>query len=52
MGKSKLEYLWLDGFKPTASLRGKTKIINNTARISCIMIKVNMAALIFISAGD
>ena len=29
MGKSKLEYLWLDGFKPTASLRGKTKIINN-----------------------
>ena len=29
MGKSKLEYLWLDGYKPTASLRGKTKIIDN-----------------------
>ena len=29
MGKSKLEYLWLDGYKPTANLRGKTKIIEN-----------------------
>ena len=27
--KSKLEYIWLDGFKPTQSLRGKTLIINN-----------------------
>lgn len=26
MGKSKLEYIWLDGYKPTASLRSKTKI--------------------------
>ena len=27
--KSKLEYIWLDGFKPTQSLRSKTQIINN-----------------------
>jgi glutamine synthetase len=27
MSKSKVEYLWLDGYKPTANLRGKTKII-------------------------
>ena len=26
MGKSKLEYLWLDGYEPTANLRSKTKI--------------------------
>ena len=29
MSKSKLEYIWLDGYKPTASLRSKTKIIEN-----------------------
>ena len=29
MSKSKVEYLWLDGYKPTANLRGKTKIIEN-----------------------
>ena len=27
MSKSKLEYIWLDGYKPTQSLRSKTKII-------------------------
>lgn len=27
--KSKLEYIWLDGYKPTQSLRSKTKILNN-----------------------
>ena len=26
MGKSKLEYIWLDGYKPTQSLRSKTRI--------------------------
>jgi glutamine synthetase len=26
MTKSKLEYIWLDGYKPTQSLRSKTKI--------------------------
>ena len=26
MGKSKLEYIWLDGYEPTANLRSKTKI--------------------------
>ena len=26
MAKSKLEYIWLDGYKPTQSLRSKTKI--------------------------
>ena len=26
MSKSKLEYIWLDGFKPTQSLRSKTRI--------------------------
>ena len=29
MTKSKLEYIWLDGYKPTQSLRSKTKVINN-----------------------
>ncbi|MBX2844355.1 MAG: glutamine synthetase beta-grasp domain-containing protein, partial [Flammeovirgaceae bacterium] len=29
MTKAKLEYIWLDGYKPTQSLRSKTKIINN-----------------------
>lgn len=29
MSKSKLEYIWLDGYKPTANLRGKTKIVEN-----------------------
>ena len=29
MSKSKLEYIWLDGYQPTASLRSKTKIVNN-----------------------
>ncbi len=28
MGKSKLEYIWLDGYKPTQSLRSKTKIVS------------------------
>jgi len=27
--KSKLEYIWLDGYKPTQSLRSKTQIIKN-----------------------
>ncbi|PSR12334.1 MAG: glutamine synthetase [Bacteroidetes bacterium] len=29
MSKSKLEYIWLDGYKPTQSLRSKTKIVKN-----------------------
>ncbi|MFC6859223.1 glutamine synthetase beta-grasp domain-containing protein [Zunongwangia atlantica] len=29
MSKSKLEYIWLDGSKPTQKLRGKTKIITD-----------------------
>ncbi|MEM9826053.1 MAG: glutamine synthetase beta-grasp domain-containing protein [Planctomycetota bacterium] len=29
MGKSKLEYIWLDGYKPTQSLRSKTKIVSD-----------------------
>ncbi|WP_417849742.1 glutamine synthetase beta-grasp domain-containing protein [Thalassoglobus sp.] len=27
--KAKLEYIWLDGYKPTQSLRSKTKIVSN-----------------------
>ena len=27
MSKTKLEYIWLDGYKPTANLRSKTKIV-------------------------
>jgi hypothetical protein len=27
MAKSKLEYIWLDGTKPTQVLRSKTKIV-------------------------
>jgi len=26
MGKSKLEYIWLDGYKPTQNMRSKTKV--------------------------
>ncbi|MCR9202323.1 MAG: glutamine synthetase beta-grasp domain-containing protein [Planctomycetaceae bacterium] len=29
MAKAKLEYIWLDGYKPTQSLRGKTKILDD-----------------------
>ena len=29
MNKSKLEYIWLDGYEPTASLRSKTKIVSD-----------------------
>jgi len=29
MSKSKLEYIWLDGYTPTQELRSKTKIIDN-----------------------
>ncbi|UZR94059.1 glutamine synthetase beta-grasp domain-containing protein [Chondrinema litorale] len=29
MAKAKLEYIWLDGYKPTQGLRSKTKIENN-----------------------
>ena len=29
MNKSKLEYIWLDGYFPTANLRSKTKIETN-----------------------
>ncbi len=29
MSKSKLEYLWLDGYEPTQSLRSKTKVVSD-----------------------
>ena len=29
VSKSKLEYLWLDGYEPTQSLRSKTKVVEN-----------------------
>jgi glutamine synthetase len=29
MSKSKLEYIWLDGYKPTSNLRSKTKVIDD-----------------------
>ncbi|SFC22890.1 glutamine synthetase beta-grasp domain-containing protein [Zunongwangia sp. SCSIO 43204] len=29
MSKSKLEYIWLDGSKPTQKLRGKTKVVTD-----------------------
>ncbi len=29
MSKSKLEYIWLDGYKPTQNLRAKTKLVDN-----------------------
>lgn len=29
MAKTKLEYIWLDGYKPTQSLRSKTKIVKD-----------------------
>ena len=29
MSKSKLEYIWLDGYTPTANLRSKTKIVDD-----------------------
>jgi glutamine synthetase len=27
--KSKLEYIWLDGYRPTQSLRSKTKVVED-----------------------
>ena len=29
MSKHKLEYIWLDGYKPTQSLRSKTKVVSD-----------------------
>ena len=29
MNRSKLEYIWLDGYAPTANLRSKTKVLEN-----------------------
>jgi len=29
MAKAKLEYIWLDGYKPTQSLRSKTKLVDD-----------------------
>ena len=29
MSKSKLEYIWLDGYTPTANMRSKTKVLTN-----------------------
>ena len=29
MSKIKLEYIWLDGYEPTQSLRSKTKIVSD-----------------------
>lgn len=29
MSKAKLEYIWLDGYKPTQSLRSKTKVVTD-----------------------
>jgi glutamine synthetase len=29
MAKSKLEYIWLDGYTPTANLRSKTKVVDD-----------------------
>ncbi|HAY78343.1 MAG TPA: glutamine synthetase, partial [Planctomycetaceae bacterium] len=29
MSKTKLEYIWLDGYKPTQSLRGKTMVVSD-----------------------
>ena len=29
MSKAKLEYIWLDGYQPTANLRSKTKIVTD-----------------------
>jgi glutamine synthetase len=29
MTKSKLEYIWLDGYKPTQTMRSKTLVVDN-----------------------
>ena len=29
MAKSKLEYIWLDGYKPTQTMRSKTLVVDN-----------------------
>ncbi|MCM4168685.1 Glutamine synthetase [Arenibacter antarcticus] len=29
MSKSKLEYIWLDGYQPTQNMRSKTKVVDN-----------------------
>ena len=30
MGKVRAEYIWIDGHKPTAKLRSKTKVLDGT----------------------
>ena len=30
MSKIKAEYIWIDGYRPTANLRSKTKIVSGT----------------------
>ena len=32
MGRIKAEYIWIDGHKPTAKLRSKTKIIDDPVK--------------------
>ena len=32
MGRIKAEYIWIDGHKPTAKLRSKTKIIDGPVK--------------------
>ena len=33
MATHKLEYIWLDGYKPTQSLRSKTKLVDDFSEI-------------------
>ena len=45
MSKTKLEYIWLDGYKPTQSLRSKTKIVKNFITASSKYLSVRVKCL-------
>ena len=46
MSKAKLEYIWLDGYKPTQNMRSKTKVvdevtIDSTTTVSKVTSPIN-----------
>ena len=46
MTKCKLEYIWLDGYQPTQSLRSKTKIIGKKLKS---LLQANYLLVLFVN---
>ena len=47
MSKSKLEYIWLDGYKPTQNMRSKTKVLENfSGNLKTVLYGLLMAPLL------